>query len=176
MATHNPCGSQSRFLIHSARAAGGLRVTPAVRAKEPAMNIDRIDVFPLRYPMAGYFKFFAGPRGEVGTGRRHRENHGQQRRGRLGPERSCREMELRNTRGGDGGVARLLRARLDRTRCDRSRRCPLADGSTPLPRAFPPGCRSPGPGSTLPCTICWGNCRESHSANCGDCREAGRSP
>ncbi len=30
------------------------------------MKIDRIDVFPLRYPMTGYFKFFAGARGEAG--------------------------------------------------------------------------------------------------------------
>lgn len=30
------------------------------------MKIERIDVFPLRYPMTGYFKFFAGARGEAG--------------------------------------------------------------------------------------------------------------
>lgn len=30
------------------------------------MKIERIDLFPLRYPMTGYFKFFAGPRGNPG--------------------------------------------------------------------------------------------------------------
>lgn len=30
------------------------------------MKIDRIDVFPLRYPMTGYFKFFTGPHGSAG--------------------------------------------------------------------------------------------------------------
>ena len=30
------------------------------------MKIDRIDVFPLYYPTAGYFKFFEGPRGSYG--------------------------------------------------------------------------------------------------------------
>lgn len=30
------------------------------------MKIERIDLFPVRYPMTGYFKFFAGPSGEGG--------------------------------------------------------------------------------------------------------------
>ena len=30
------------------------------------MKIERIECFPLRYPMIGYFKFFAGPAGEAG--------------------------------------------------------------------------------------------------------------
>jgi len=30
------------------------------------MKIERIDIFPVRYPMTGFFKFFAGPRGEAG--------------------------------------------------------------------------------------------------------------
>jgi L-alanine-DL-glutamate epimerase-like enolase superfamily enzyme len=29
-------------------------------------RIDRIDLFPLRYPMTGYFKFFTGPHGSAG--------------------------------------------------------------------------------------------------------------
>ncbi len=29
-------------------------------------KIDRIELFPVRYPMTGYFKFFAGPAGEAG--------------------------------------------------------------------------------------------------------------
>jgi L-alanine-DL-glutamate epimerase-like enolase superfamily enzyme len=35
-------------------------------AKESRVKIDRIDVFPVRYPTVGYFKFFAGPYGAVG--------------------------------------------------------------------------------------------------------------
>lgn len=30
------------------------------------MKIERIELFPVRYPMTGYFKFFAGPSGEAG--------------------------------------------------------------------------------------------------------------
>ncbi len=30
------------------------------------VKIDRIDVFPLRYPLTGYFKFFTGPHGSSG--------------------------------------------------------------------------------------------------------------
>jgi muconate cycloisomerase len=30
------------------------------------VKIDRIEVMPVRYPMAGYFKFFAGARGAAG--------------------------------------------------------------------------------------------------------------
>ncbi|MCA9185264.1 MAG: enolase C-terminal domain-like protein [Pirellulaceae bacterium] len=30
------------------------------------VKIDRIELFPCRYPMAGYFKFFAGPHGALG--------------------------------------------------------------------------------------------------------------
>lgn len=30
------------------------------------MKIEKIDLFPVRYPMTGYFKFFAGPAGEAG--------------------------------------------------------------------------------------------------------------
>ena len=30
------------------------------------MKIERIDLFPIRYPMTGYFKFFTGPAGEAG--------------------------------------------------------------------------------------------------------------
>lgn len=52
-------------------AAAALAATSIVDhfalATEPAsVKIDRIDLFPLRYPLAGYFKFFAGPRGSAG--------------------------------------------------------------------------------------------------------------
>jgi L-alanine-DL-glutamate epimerase-like enolase superfamily enzyme len=32
----------------------------------PRVSIDRIALFPLRYPMTGYFKFFSGPHGSAG--------------------------------------------------------------------------------------------------------------
>ena len=32
----------------------------------PKTKIDRIDLFPVRYPMTGYFKFFTGPHGSAG--------------------------------------------------------------------------------------------------------------
>jgi L-alanine-DL-glutamate epimerase-like enolase superfamily enzyme len=35
-------------------------------ARESRVKIDRIEVFPVRYPTVGYFKFFAGPYGAVG--------------------------------------------------------------------------------------------------------------
>jgi L-alanine-DL-glutamate epimerase-like enolase superfamily enzyme len=33
---------------------------------EPHTRIERIELFPLRYPMTGYFKFFTGPHGSAG--------------------------------------------------------------------------------------------------------------
>ncbi len=35
-------------------------------AKEPDVKIEHIDVYPMRYPMTGYFKFFSGPHGSRG--------------------------------------------------------------------------------------------------------------
>jgi len=37
-----------------------------VQAQEANVTIDRVEVFPVRYPMAGYFKFFTGPHGSRG--------------------------------------------------------------------------------------------------------------
>ncbi len=34
--------------------------------ESPKIKIDRIELFPLRYPMTGYFKFFTGPHGSAG--------------------------------------------------------------------------------------------------------------
>ena len=34
--------------------------------QEHRVKIEKIDVFPVRYPLTGYFKFFAGPRGAMG--------------------------------------------------------------------------------------------------------------
>jgi L-alanine-DL-glutamate epimerase-like enolase superfamily enzyme len=39
---------------------------PAPSAAAKSLKIARIDLFPVRYPMTGYFKFFAGPAGEAG--------------------------------------------------------------------------------------------------------------
>ncbi len=43
-----------------------LRSSLAAQTQEPNVKIDRIDVFPLRYPTAGHFKFFMGPHGSRG--------------------------------------------------------------------------------------------------------------
>ena len=51
--------------ISAAAAALGFpfSVFSGVRSKA---KIDRIDLFPMRYPMTGYFKFFTGPHGSAG--------------------------------------------------------------------------------------------------------------
>lgn len=38
---------------------------PSRRGSSP-VKIDRVELFPLRYPMTGYFKFFTGPHGSAG--------------------------------------------------------------------------------------------------------------
>ena len=55
------------------RQFAGLAVATAasahhqVHAQEAAaVKIDRIDLFPMRYPLVGYFKFFTGPHGSSG--------------------------------------------------------------------------------------------------------------
>ena len=56
--------SRRRFLATSAAATLG---GAAVAAAAPqAVKIDRIDVFSMRYPTVGYFKFFEGPGGSYG--------------------------------------------------------------------------------------------------------------
>ncbi|MFM1873638.1 MAG: Muconate cycloisomerase 1, partial [Planctomycetota bacterium] len=54
-----------------AAAAGGLAGACVShggerRVTEGGAGIVGIDLFPVRYPMTGYFKFFAGPDGNVG--------------------------------------------------------------------------------------------------------------
>jgi L-alanine-DL-glutamate epimerase-like enolase superfamily enzyme len=49
-----------------AAAAAPLALATAARGKESAVKIDRIETFAFRYPMTGYFKFFAGPQGSTG--------------------------------------------------------------------------------------------------------------
>ncbi|MAT68237.1 MAG: mandelate racemase [Planctomycetaceae bacterium] len=51
----------------AAATAATLSTTTWARAKATAtVKIDRIETFPLRYPMQGYFKFFTGPHGSSG--------------------------------------------------------------------------------------------------------------
>lgn len=42
--------------------------TDAAPVTARRMKIEGIELFPVRYPMTGYFKFFAGPKGEAGRG------------------------------------------------------------------------------------------------------------
>jgi muconate cycloisomerase len=38
----------------------------AAESKTAGSKIERIELFPVRYPMTGYFKFFSGPKGSIG--------------------------------------------------------------------------------------------------------------
>ena len=57
--------SRRQFLQNAAVVPLGL-ITAVAYAKEPGMRIGRIDLFAVRYPTRGYFKFFTGPRGTYG--------------------------------------------------------------------------------------------------------------
>ena len=57
--------NRRRFLLSAAAVPLCLGATRAW-AKELNVKIDHIDVFPLRYPMTGHFKFFTGPHGSLG--------------------------------------------------------------------------------------------------------------
>ena len=46
--------------------AGNALASLATAAPKEAIEIDRIEIVPVRYPMAGYFKFFTGPHGSAG--------------------------------------------------------------------------------------------------------------
>lgn len=51
----------------AAAGAAALSAPTLIHASEASsVKIDRIEIFPLRYPMTGYFKFFTGPRGSSG--------------------------------------------------------------------------------------------------------------
>lgn len=53
--------------VSSAAAAAAWKMSPSIFGQSRAKaKIDRIDLFPVIYPTAGYFKFFAGPRGSSG--------------------------------------------------------------------------------------------------------------
>ena len=57
-----------RRFLQAAAAASSLPLACAAPAAGAgsAARIERIEVFPLRYPMTGYFKFFTGPHGSQG--------------------------------------------------------------------------------------------------------------
>jgi L-alanine-DL-glutamate epimerase-like enolase superfamily enzyme len=57
--------SRRRFLAASAALPLGSSAALACGGT-PDVKIDRIDLFPVRYPTVGYFKFFEGPRGTYG--------------------------------------------------------------------------------------------------------------
>jgi len=59
--------SRRQFFRSSAAASLGL-ITAAAYTKPAAANVERIELFPVRYPTEGYFKFFTGPRGSYGRG------------------------------------------------------------------------------------------------------------
>lgn len=57
--------TRRRFLQATGLAA--LTCPRLTHATESSMTkIDRIDLYPMRYPMTGYFKFFTGPHGSAG--------------------------------------------------------------------------------------------------------------
>src|SRR5690606_7084025 len=57
----------SRRQFVGASAAALLSANTLVYGQEPSgMKIDRIEFFPVRYPMTGYFKFFSGAHGADG--------------------------------------------------------------------------------------------------------------
>jgi len=59
--------NRRQFLGNASKAALalGLADLPAL-GQAPQTRIERIALFPLRYPMTGYFKFFTGPHGSAG--------------------------------------------------------------------------------------------------------------
>ena len=62
--SNSDCGVTRRgFLTVTAAAAIG---GPAAAANPAGVKIERIDVYPVRYPTEGYFKFFEGPGGSYG--------------------------------------------------------------------------------------------------------------
>ena len=59
--------NRREFLSALSYAAAVLGLPRSVFAREKSkVKIDRIDLYPVRYPMTGYFKFFTGPHGSAG--------------------------------------------------------------------------------------------------------------
>lgn len=63
MSTEGNHLTRRRFLATAAAVSLGSAVAHAGASK---VKIERIDVFPVRYPTVGHFKFFKGPQGEYG--------------------------------------------------------------------------------------------------------------
>ena len=59
--------SRRQFMRGSAVVPLGL-ITALAYTKQPNTKIEHIDLFAVRYPTKGYFKFFIGPRGTYGRG------------------------------------------------------------------------------------------------------------
>jgi len=59
--------SRRRFLRKSVMMSLGL-ITSVAYTKQSSMKIEHIELFTVRYPTKGYFKFFIGPRGAYGRG------------------------------------------------------------------------------------------------------------
>jgi L-alanine-DL-glutamate epimerase-like enolase superfamily enzyme len=59
--------NRREFLSALSFAAAALGLPRCMFAREKSkVKIDRIDLYPVRYPMTGYFKFFTGPHGSAG--------------------------------------------------------------------------------------------------------------
>lgn len=59
--------NRREFISGLSCAAAALSLPPSVYNREKSgSKIERIELFPLRYPMTGYFKFFTGPHGSAG--------------------------------------------------------------------------------------------------------------
>lgn len=59
--------NRREFLAAVSTATAVLGIMPPILvADKSRVKIARIDLFPLRYPMTGYFKFFTGPHGSAG--------------------------------------------------------------------------------------------------------------
>ncbi|MBN1804306.1 MAG: hypothetical protein JW837_03560 [Sedimentisphaerales bacterium] len=59
--------SRRQFLQRSIVTSLGL-ITSVAYTKQSSIKIDHIELFTVRYPTRGYFKFFVGPRGTYGRG------------------------------------------------------------------------------------------------------------
>ena len=146
-----------RTFVNRAAAVLATAGGPRPARSNSAMNtrIASVETFPILYPTVGRFKFFEGPRGQpAGPPGRAGEDHGRQRRRRLGPERADAQVELRDAR-----VRRLDHppppgARADRARPRRPRghsrddeprhRALVLDGPADLQGRHRPGAPRPG--------------------------------
>jgi len=59
--------NRREFISTIGCAAAAVSLPRSIYSREnPQIKIERIELFPLRYPMTGYFKFFTGPHGSAG--------------------------------------------------------------------------------------------------------------